>query len=158
MPSILNLEDADIADEKSIWPLPRNKYCVISPDLRATWFGKWGQKGSVWLKIEWDEDSNWFSVSSEYSGEVPPWLEYLDGGWGSLLAPTNDGDCLNFLLKHGVSPGQPFLIYFSYEVIRETFGDYDQEFDYEVVRKEKWSKEKELQSWNRWLSLNETYL
>jgi hypothetical protein len=139
---------------ESPWPLPKGQHVVLSPDLRAEWWGRWGTSGRVWCVIDFDADENWFDTYSDFDGEVPEWFANYDGGVTGLLGISLYDKALEFLLHNGIAPGQAFRIEFKFasgvDYFACLYGEGWDEFHYTVIDREKWSDEQVRNAWLRW--------
>jgi hypothetical protein len=143
------------APSTGVWPLPKGQHVVLSPDLRAEWWGKWGTSGRLWCIIDFDADENWFDVREDCAGATPEWWANYDGGLYGLLCGTFYDEALEFLLHKGIAPGQPFRLDFEYACGVDCNGEGWDEFRCTVIDRERWDDKQVRFAWLRWNAAQE---
>jgi hypothetical protein len=138
-----------------VWPLPKGQHVVLSPDLRAEWWGKWGTRGSLWCIINYCVDMDWFDAYPDFDGEAPEWFQDYDGGMEGLLRIAQYDEALEFLLHQAIAPGQAFRIEFAFASGVEVTGEGWDEFRCTVIDRERWDDQRVRFAWLRWHAAQE---
>ena len=100
----------------------------------------------LWMVYHlWDDDEKGFYTGmhpdedAETVGDIPDWLEYEREaiGWTDLVAGVSNRSLLEWGLREGIAPGQPFLVRFGkptyYEINTPDAHEWDVEHDIEIV-------------------------
>lgn len=98
---------------------------------------------------EWD----WGQLTFELDCEGPPdnhWLAYefdTCGNLGDILGASTGDEVERFLLENGIAPFQRFYLHISASYYKDYWGEYDSEFDYEVLNIEPWDTNRICTEW-----------
>ena len=115
-------------------------------------------EGPSWFWVIGDDQDELCSLDLEFDCELPPrshWLSWELNEGASLrdiLVVGDSQDLEECLLRSGIAPGQPFMVWARYTVVRlpattDAPEDWETEVDWEVVRIEPWSPDRASQAW-----------
>lgn len=80
------------------------------------------------------------------------WLEFERDmvGWEELVGASR-GDVATWLLREGLAPGQPFLVWLRPHYSVDYYGEHDLDIEAEVVLVDPWSDERAAEAWEEWI-------
>ena len=120
--------------------------------------GKGVTEQYVWLRFDPDyldvdpgrADNRWIGRREDYFDRI-----LAEVGW-ELILDTNLGPTwIDFLLTAGIAPGQPFLVHVRYSAQQNYWGEWNEDWDAEVVALAPWSAQRVRRAWDRALPLEE---
>lgn len=123
---------------------------LYAPDRVRIWLYIFQYQGDGELELEEVDEVH-------EHGEVPDWLpnDIHETGLGDVLQLVDEEDMLNFLLEHGVAPGQAFQIEFErprWYRCGEYDSDWDVDYDWTLVDRKPMSERDVLASWESYLA------
>jgi len=101
----------------------------------------------VWLFVDTDDDGP-ERAGVDSIGRCNYWHDSTidDSGWDAVLG-LQAGTWYDWLMAEGVAPGQRFLVRLRFSTSQNYFGEWDGEWDAEVVAREPWSAERSAAAW-----------
>lgn len=107
-----------------------------------------GVEQYVWLVVDSTADGV-ETADDRWIGRRPHRFEsaIYETGWESILGVAHYDDWRDFLLREGLAPGQSFLVRVCFSSHRDYWGEYDEDWDVEVVARERMLPDEHLLAW-----------
>jgi len=119
-------------------------------------------KAYLWLRLDARMDLDPIEAHGSEQGACPDWLQhdYQETLWASMGHEYgHDLPWLNWGLEHGVAPSQPFLYRVDApECSQDYWGEWDAEYNGDLIRVLHWSNQEAADSWDLWLREGEAVL